>query len=62
MKAMEKIHLDAMMDTYREYLTTKSWKRRRDLKRHLASLESDWFDYMRIKQEERIAGCLCKNT
>lgn len=53
MKTMEQIHLQAMMDTYKEYLITKSWKRKRDLKRHLAGLESDWFDYQRIKQDER---------
>ena len=53
MKTMEQIHLQAMMDTYKEYLTTKSWKRKRDLKRHLAELERDWFDYQRIKQDER---------
>ena len=49
----EKKHLDKMVKTYKEYLTAKSWKRRRDLKKALAGLERDWFEYLRIRQEER---------
>lgn len=49
MTKAEEIHFNTMMETYRQYLTTTSWKRQKDLKKSLASLEKDWFDYMRFK-------------
>lgn len=49
MTKAEEIHYNKMMETYSQYLTTTSWKRKKDLKKSLASLEKDWFDYMRFK-------------
>lgn len=49
MTKSEEIHFNSLMDTYRQYLTTSSWKRRKDLKKSLLSLEKDWFDYQRFK-------------
>ena len=52
MTKSEEIHFNSLMDTYRQYLTTPSWKRRKDLKKSLLSLEKDWFDYQRFKYGE----------
>lgn len=52
MTKSEEIHFNSLMDTYRQYLTTSSWKRRKDLKKSLLSLEKDWFDYQRFKYGE----------
>jgi hypothetical protein len=49
MTKAEEIHFKKMLDTYRQYLLTDSWKRKKDLKKSLASLEKDWFDYQRFK-------------
>jgi hypothetical protein len=49
MTKAEEIHFKKMLETYRQYLLTDSWKRKKDLKKSLASLEKDWFDYQRFK-------------
>ena len=52
MTKSEEIHFNSLMDTYYQYLTASSWKRRKDLKKSLFSLEKDWFDYQRFKYGE----------
>lgn len=50
MTKMEEQHVQKMLDVYRQYVLSDSWKRRNDLKRQLTRLEKDWEEYKRHKK------------
>lgn len=54
MTKAEEIHFNKMIDTYKQYLQCSSWKRKRDLKKSLETLEKDWFDYQRFRNRKSI--------
>lgn len=50
MTKAEEQHVQKMLDVYRQYILSDSWKRRNDLKRQLARLEKEWAEYKRYKK------------
>lgn len=45
-------HIEKMLDIKRQIYTTKSWKRRNDLNKHLSRLERDWWEYIRLRDTQ----------
>ncbi len=45
----ENEHIEKMLGVKKEIYLTKSWKRRKDLEKHLDKLEKEWFRYIKIK-------------
>lgn len=50
MTKMEERHVQLMINVYRQYILSDSWKRRNDLKRQLSRLEKDWEEYKKHKK------------
>ena len=50
MTKMEEQHVQLMINVYRQYILSDSWKRRNDLKRQLSRLEKDWEEYKKHKK------------
>lgn len=57
MTKAEEQHVQKMLDVYRQYILSDSWKRRNDLKRQLTRLEKDWEEYKRHKKGDMHGTC-----
>lgn len=61
LKKTERDHIESMMEVYRQYLLSDSWKRRNDLKKQLTRLEKDWEEYKRFKKGGKYGTCQNEN-
>lgn len=49
----EQDHIEKMLDVKRQIYFCKSWKRKRDLEKHLMRLEKDWWTYRHLNASNR---------
>lgn len=42
-------HIEKMLEVKKQIYLTDSWKRKRDLEKHLEKLEKTWFQYKKVK-------------
>lgn len=47
--------LNEMLDVHKQIYTTKSWKRRKDLRKYLKRLEAKWWSFAEKRDEEKHA-------
>ena len=48
-------YVEQMVRVYRQYLTSRSWKRRNDLRKQLDGMEKELRQYQKYKEE--VNGC-----
>lgn len=57
MTRSEEQHVQKMLDTYKQYILSDSWRRRNDLGKYLARLEKEWAEYKKYRKGESHGTC-----